>query len=177
MSNVQLTVSYRFDPQMQMQNGSQKYCVSLSKELNTIWQKSINKNGVFDQGRKKLFMERKLTYRQYHVQDNADVSQKDVKIYCNTNKLPGFSFCVPHSKPHGAGGLSKHYHLRFAPKIGNVVCAISRISCACVACTSIIDKPGISGIPSDKQEHYKTATNCMHFPVLGTFNNWNIIQL
>ena len=73
--------------------------------------------------------------------------KKYVKIYCNTNKLPGFSFCVPHSKPYGARGLSKKYHLRFDPKLGMGICAILRIPCACVACKSMLDKPRISGIP------------------------------
>ena len=35
----------------------------------------------------------------------------------------------------------------------------------------------ISGISSDKHERYKPVTNCTYFPVLGYFNNWNIIQL
>ena len=52
-------------------------------------------------------MERKWTDRQYHVQDNADVSQKDVKMYCNTNQLPELSFFGPHSKPHGDSALTK----------------------------------------------------------------------
>ena len=74
-------------------------------------------------------------------------------------------------------GLIKHYHLLFYPKLGNDVCEISRIPCAYVACTSIIDKPWISGIPSDKQEHYKPVTKCTYCPGLGYFNNWNMIQL
>ena len=78
-------------------------------------------------------MERKWTYRHYHVQDNADVSHKYVKMYCNTNQFPELSFYGPHSKPHGARELSKHYHLCFDPKLGNGVCAIRRITCACVA--------------------------------------------
>ena len=57
------------------------------------------------------------------------------------------------------------------------VCEIRRIPCACVACTSMLDKPWISGIPSDKQDCYKPVTNCTYWPVLGAFNNWNIIQL
>ena len=81
-------------------------------------------------------MERKLIYRQYHVKDNSDDSHHDVRMYCNTNQFPALNFCGPHSKPHGASGLSKHYHLRFDPKLGNGVCAIRRIPCACVACTS-----------------------------------------
>ena len=80
-------------------------------------------------------MERKLTDREHHVQDNADVSHQDVRIYCNTNQFPALTFCVPHSKPHGARGLSKHYHLRFDPKLGMGICTIFRIPCACVACT------------------------------------------
>ena len=33
-------------------------------------------------------MERKWTERKYNIQDNAAVELKDVRIYCNTNKLP-----------------------------------------------------------------------------------------
>ena len=80
-------------------------------------------------------MERKCTERKYHVQDNAAVELKYVKMYCNTNQFPGLSFSGPHSKPHGARGLSKHYRLRFDPKLGMGVCAILCIPCACVACT------------------------------------------
>ena len=95
-------------------------------------------------------MERKWTDRHYHGQDNADVELKDVKIYCSTNQFPELSFYVPRSKPHGARGMSKHYHLRFDPKLVIGVCAIIHIPCACVACTSMLEKSWISGIPSDK---------------------------
>ena len=44
-------------------------------------------------------------------------------------------------------GSSNHSHLRFDPKVGNGVCAIIHIPCACVSCTSIPDKPRISSIP------------------------------
>ena len=76
-------------------------------------------------------MERKWTDRKYHVQDNADVAHQDMKIYCNTSQFQELSFCGPHSKPHGARGLSKHYNLRFDPKIGMGICAISRTMCLC----------------------------------------------
>ena len=114
--------------------------------------------------------------REYYVQDNADVSHKDVRMYCNTNQFPALSFCVSHSKPHGTRGLSKHYHLRFYPNLGNGISEIRRIPCVCVTCTSMLDKPWISGIPSDEQERYKPVTNCTYWPLLGSFNNWNIIQ-
>ena len=41
----------------------------------------------------------------------------------------------------------------------------------------MLDKPWISGIPSDKQERYKPVTKSTYWPVLGAFNNWNIIEL
>ena len=102
---------------------------------------------------------------------------KDVKMYCNTNQFPALPFCDPHYKPHDARGMGKHYNLRFDPKLGMGECEIRRIPCVCVACTSMLDKPWISGIPSDKQEQYKPVTKCTYWPVFGVFNNWNIIKL
>ena len=121
-------------------------------------------------------MERKFTYRQYHIQDNADYSQKHVRMYCNTNKFPELPFCGPHSKTHGERGLSMYYHLSFGPKLGNGVCAVLHIPCACVTCKSMLDKPLTYGIQSDKQEQYKPVTKCIYWPFLGPFNNWNINQ-
>ena len=78
-------------------------------------------------------MKRKWTEKKYHVQYNAAVELKDVKIYCDTNQFPELPFCGPNYKPHGARGLRNHYHLRFDPKLGMGVCAIFRIPCAFVA--------------------------------------------
>ena len=122
-------------------------------------------------------MERKWTDRQYYVQDNADVAHQDVRMYCNTNQFPELPFCGPYSKPHGARGLSKQYHLRFDPKLGMDIFTISYIPCACVSCTPMLDKSWISGSPSDKQERYKPVTVCTYWLLLGSFNNCNIIQL
>ena len=63
-------------------------------------------------------MNRKWIEMKYHNQDNADFELKEVKMYFNTNQFPILIFCGPHSKPHGARGLGKHYHLRFDPKLG-----------------------------------------------------------
>ena len=99
-------------------------------------------------------------------------------MYCNTNQFPELSFSVLYSKPHGARELSKHYHLRFDnKKLGMGVCAIRFILFSCVSCTSMLYKPWISGIPPDEQERYKPVTKCSYWPLLGSFNNWNIIVL
>ena len=107
-------------------------------------------------------MERKWIERKYHVQDNAAVELKDMKMYCNTNQLPASPFCGPHSKPHCTRGLSKHYHLRFDPKLGMEVCAICRITCEYFACTSMLDKPYISCISSYKKDIYKPVSKCTY---------------
>ena len=73
--------------------------------------------------------------------------------------------------------MSKHCHLRFDPKLGHLIYAICHIPCACVGCTSIMEKPWISGIPLKKQACYQPVTNCTYWPVLGPYNNWTIIEL
>ena len=85
-----------------------------------------------------------------------------MKIYCDTNQLPALPFCGPHPKPRGARGLSKHYHLRFDPKLGHGMCAILCIMCACVAFTSMLDQPCIYGIPLKKH-----ATNLSQIVLTG----------
>ena len=74
-----------------------------------------------------------------------------MKTYFDTNQLPALPFCGPHTKPHGERGFSKHYHLRFDPKLDNGVGAIIYIPCACVACKSMLYKPCISEFPIKKQ--------------------------
>ena len=116
-------------------------------------------------------MERKWTEIKYHVQDNALVKIKDVKMYCNTNQFPALPFCVTIYKPHDARGLSKHYHFRFDTEVGMGECAIRRIQCACVACNSMLDKPWIYGTSSYEKERYKSVTKYTYWPVLGAFIN------
>ena len=72
--------------------------------------------------------------------------------------------------------LINHYHMRFDPKLGHGICAICRIPCACVVFTPMRDKPWISVIPL-KKSHYQPVTNFTYWPVLGSYNNWNIIEL
>ena len=83
---------------------------------------------------------KKWTDREYHVQDNADVAHKYLKMYCDTNQFPTLPFCGSNPNPHGARGLGKHYHLRFNPNQGRGIYAIHRIPCACVVCTSMFDQ-------------------------------------
>ena len=57
------------------------------------------------------------------------------------------------------------------------ICEIRLILCACVAFTSILNKPWIYSIPTDAQEGYEPVTKCTYWIVLGYFKNWTMIQL
>ena len=115
--------------------------------------------------------------REHHVQENSYVSHKYVNMFLNKNQFPSFPFCVPHTKPHGFIGLRKHYHMIFDPKLGYVICAILQITCACVECMSILDKPLTPGLPPQQQAQYQTVEDCIYQKVLESFNNWDIITL
>ena len=41
----------------------------------------------------------------------------------------------------------------------------------------MLDKPFIYGITSNKQSRYQTVTTCNYWPVMGSYNNWNIIEI
>ena len=57
------------------------------------------------------------------------------------------------------------------------MCAIRLIPFDFVGCKSMLDKPWISGIKSKKQAIYQPVTSCTYWPVLGSYNNWNIIDI
>ena len=151
ISTVQLTVSKIFKIYILMHSCTPKNDVSLAKEFQKHLSKEHRKHGFIDQGKsKKIFSKIKFTDREYRVKDNSDAAHKYVKMYCDTNQFPTSPFCGSHTKPNGAGGLVKNYHLRFDPKLGHGICAIRRIKCACVTCTLVLGKNLIAGIPSTK---------------------------
>ena len=128
------------DSKILIHSCTQNNDVSMDKELQKYLSKEHLKHGVIDQEKyTKRASKRKWKYREYHVQDNADVANKYVKMYCDTNKFPALQFCGQHPKPHGARGLSKHYNLRLDPKLGHVICEIFRIPCAFVSGTSMLE--------------------------------------
>ena len=136
------------------------------------------KHRVIDHGKySKRSIKRKWIDREYYVHDNADVAQKNVKMYCDTNQFPELPLCGSHPKPHGVRGLGKNYYIHFDPKLGHDICETRRIPCAYVACTSMLDQPWISGVQSTKQARYQPVINCTCWPVLGPYNNRNIIDL
>ena len=98
-------------------------------------------------------------------------------MYFDTNQFPELPFCGPHPKLHGARGLSKHYHVRFDPELGHGICEILRTPYDCAVCTSMLDQPWIYGTTSKKEAHHQPVTYCAYWPVLGSYNNCNIIHL
>ena len=95
---------------------------------------------------------------------------------CATTQLPKLSFFCPNVKFHGIIGLSKHYNLWIDPNLGHGKCAIRLIPCEFIAYTTMLDKPWAYVIYPTKQHLYQPAVECTHYPVWGSFNNWNTIQ-
>ena len=86
MSNVQLKVSKIFDSYILISSFTENNDVSLSKQPPKYLSKEHHKHGVIYQGKyRKRVSKRKLTDREYHVQDNSDVAHKDMKMYFNTS--------------------------------------------------------------------------------------------
>ena len=119
----------------------------------------------------------KWTNRNNHVQHNKYVENQGMKMYCATNQFPELNFLVTHNKPHGVSGLGNHFQMCFYPKLGHGTYAIHRISYACTYCTYSIDQPWIPGFPAQQQLRYQPIKDCIYWPVLGSFNNWNIPKL
>ena len=76
---------------------------------------------------------------------------KDVKMFCDTTKFPWLYIFGTHTKPHGVRGLSKHYHKQLDPKLAHGIFAIRQISCAYAECTSVLDKPWVTGFSPHQQ--------------------------
>ena len=76
-----------------MHTGTENKDLSLAQEFKNHLEEEHRRNGAIDQGKPgKIFMERKWTERKYHVQDNAAVELKDVKMYCKKNHSPSLPF-------------------------------------------------------------------------------------
>ena len=74
----------------------------MAKESQKHLSKDNRKHGVIDQGKyRKISSKIKWSYREYHVKDNADLSHKYVKMYCDANQFPTLPFFCSHPKPHG----------------------------------------------------------------------------
>ena len=67
-------------------------------------------------------------------------------------------FCGPHPNPHGARGLSKHYHLHFDQKMVTAYVKFSAYHVHVLHVQKIIDQTLIFDIPSEKQAHYQPVT-------------------
>ena len=67
--------------------------------------------------------------------------------------------------------------MQFDPKMVHGIWAIRRIPCACALCTYMLDKPWIPGLTPQQQPRYQTITNFYYWPVLSSFNSWDILLL
>ena len=95
---------------------------------------------------------------------------------CDSTHFQELSFCGSHENPHGVRGFSKHYHLRLAPTLGHGKFSIRRIPCVGISCKHMLDKPRVIGSNPTRQPHYQPVEDCIHWPLLGSFNSCNRIK-
>ena len=96
-------------------------------------------------------------------------------MYCTTNQFTELQFCGPHNKPNVSPRLGESYHTNFDPKIGHGTRSINYNNCECYQCTYALEKPWDTDLPQQQQQLYQTVKDCTNWPVLGYFNNYNII--
>ena len=122
-TSLQFPGSKTFQKQIIIHSFTPKKDFSLYKEFQINMSKYYHKHGAVDQGKdSKRPSKRTWTDREYHYHNSADVSHKDLKMYCDTNQFPSLPFCGLYPNPHGARSSSKHYHLRFDTKLGRAIC-------------------------------------------------------
>ena len=104
------------------------------------------------------------------------MQHKSVKHSCASTQFQALSFSGPHAKPHGVRGLNKHYHLQLHPKLGHGKCEIIWIPFACIAFTNVLYKPWVIVSDPTRKPCYQPVVDFTYWSMLGSLNNWNIIQ-
>jgi hypothetical protein len=107
----------------------------------------------------------KVTLRNYHIQDPAEVKFGNVKF-----KAHGLS-----AGTHN--GILAMYHLRTDPDLGIGKAALRRIPCLCAACVMQLNLPWQPGILPMAQPRYLTSENCQWWSLFAGLNSWNIVSL
>ena len=105
------------------------------------------------------------------------VNHTDVKMYFVTKQFTTLKCCVPLAKPHGLWGLIKNNHLWLDPKLGHGICEIHQKPSACVSCTTMSDNKWSPGVSRTENPYCQHVLYYKNWPMLGTYNNWNIINL
>ena len=161
---------------MAVHPATQNTYVSLSQESKKYLSKESRKHGIIYDGKHRKRQVKKWTNRDYHMQHNKYVNHQDVKMYCVTNHFPSLKFLRPQKKPSGLHGLGKHYNMRFDTNLGNGTYTLCRIPCAFTFCTYSLGQPWIPGFPAQQQPRCQPIKYFTHWHVLGSFNNWKILN-
>ena len=91
------------------------------------------------------------------MQGDSDIPHKYLNMFCDTNQFPSLQLFVPHTKPNGIRGLIKNYLFWFNTRLGYGICEIGQITCICVECMSMLDKPWVTFLAPNKQSCYQTV--------------------
>ena len=73
----------------------------------------------------------------------------------------------------------KHfYHIRCDPGLGEILCAMRRIPCACSVCVEQLAKPWLPKLEKTQQPRYVIEPeSCKYSSILRCYNKWFISKL
>ena len=72
----------------------------------------------------------------------------------------------------------KHfYHIRCDPELGECLCAMQRMPCACSGCVEQLTKPWLPNLGKTQQPRYVIEPEtCMYSSILRGYNKWYIAR-
>ena len=112
----------------------------------------------------------------YNVQRNDDVNHRGMKLRWN-KIFPSLNVLNRKLSLHGSKGVLRHYHYRSDTKIGPGIFVTRRITFSFQACTIKLSLPRKSTIKDTRnQTKYRKVYDCKYSLVIGSHNNWIIIN-
>ena len=128
------------------------------------------KDGVVsDIKNRKRELRKKIDKRHYHL-----VCEKDIKVSNLKYKITSTFQKTSPTKY----GIRAMYNIRADYELGENTIALRRVPCYCTHCTdTMLAKWDHNISDPKKQDRYKPTKNCVLWPVLGEFNDWQIMSL
>ena len=133
-------------------------------------------HGVKDRKSQKRQANSYFLCQNYLIQNKNDATLTAINMTWNNSLFPKLPESGNSAPIRGKCGVMTHYHYRLDPKLGEGVCAIHCIPCACAACVQQLQLPWDPKLShASKQPRYQSAQECVYQSILGSFNDWIIM--
>ena len=107
--------------------------------------------------------------------NHTDAKQISDRVHFPVLQFCGTNYKV-HVPKHRVRYLIKHCHILLDPKLACGTCAIFQTPCECMTRSAIFDKAWFPGVSYTEKPFYQHVVECIDWPMLSTYKNWNIIN-